>query len=55
MKNSSRLGRSNYLDDNMKPYGPEKGSADAVLMDEIVARYNIEANDKGYKVLMRHC
>ena len=29
----------------------EKGSLDAVLMDEIVARYNIEANDKGYKVL----
>ncbi|MGI6555187.1 MAG: transporter substrate-binding domain-containing protein [Bacillota bacterium] len=40
------------FDDNMKLLMDlEKGSLDAVLMDEIVARYNIEANDKGYKVL----
>ncbi len=40
------------FDDNMKLLMDlEQGGLDAVLMDEIVARYNIEANDKGFKVL----
>lgn len=46
------LGEVITFDDNMKLLMDlEQGGLDAVLMDEIVARYNIEANDKGFKVL----
>lgn len=40
------------FDDNMTALMDlEKGGVDAVLMDEIVARYYIQTKDKGYRVL----
>ncbi|MDP4088411.1 MAG: amino acid ABC transporter substrate-binding protein [Bacillota bacterium] len=40
-----------YKDNVMALMDLEKGGVDAVLMDEIVARYYIQKKDKGYKVL----
>ena len=46
------LGEVAEFDDNMTALMDlEKGGVDAVLMDEIVARYYIQTKDKGYKVL----
>jgi polar amino acid transport system substrate-binding protein len=48
----SKLGEVVELDDNMNALMDlEKGGVDAVLMDEIVANYNIIAKKADYKVL----
>lgn len=47
-----KLGEVIEFSDNMKALMDlEKGGVDAVLMDEIVARYYITIKNKGYKVL----
>lgn len=46
------LGEVAEFDDNMTALMDlEKGGVDAVLMDEIVARYYMQTKNKGYKVL----
>ncbi|ADG81303.1 family 3 extracellular solute-binding protein [Thermincola ferriacetica] len=48
----AKLGEVVEFDDNMTALMDlEKGGIDAVLMDEIVARYYITMKNKGYKVL----
>lgn len=48
----AKLGDTVEFDDNMTALMDlEKGGVDAVLMDEIVARYYITKKNKGYKVL----
>lgn len=46
------LGEVVTFDDNLKLLMDlEQGGLDAVLMDVVVAKYNIEANNKGFKLL----
>lgn len=48
----SKLGKVIEFDENMIALmDMEKGGVDAVLMDEIVARYYIQMKNKGYRVL----